>query len=166
MKRLTLKEMLENKVKLNEVIKTVKGTKAIEDTIKEAIKLDIPICVYGKECTGKTMILRAVLDIVPLFNSSENGDNLDIGEIEKEVLKGNIKYFTVHEAVIEQLKEKYSDRGLRKNIVLIKCKQDSNGVKYIENVTELITVDGKTDEIELVNIVKQKYNKISKVEAL
>ena len=142
----------------------VKGSNVAVDIIHEAIQKDnIRVGCIGLPGTGKTSVLKAVMQDIGYFNEKETCDEVIDERDAKFVTSKRCRFFTMHanniEDMIERLKLQ-SGKSVIEPCLIITCK-DSIDKKYIYAIDEITVLDGVNNINNLAICNKDKIHKIN-----
>ena len=135
-----------------EVIGCKKPEKLL-DFIKEEVDSGYKVICFGKQGSGKTLILKTILYQLGLFDEKATADDCDEARDIKNIANGKYKYSTITADSCEDVVQKFRDNNSDySNIILIQCEVvfDNKTEKYIKKITsvsEVLNIDG-----ELINI--------------
>ena len=149
MRHIKQEEILEVRdLNFREVIGCKKPEKLL-DFIKGEVDSDYKIICFGKQGTGKTLILKTILYQLGLFDENATVDNCDTERDIKNIANGRYKYTTISAESCDDVVNKFRDTDSNfSNLILIECDSvlDTKTNKYtkkIVGVTEILHKDGE-----------------------
>ena len=167
MKHIKREEVSEVRDYKLEKILGVKGAITVAEFIKQSIKTKkIKVACIGEPGTGKTLVLKVLLNELGYVEESETCDNIKSKEDFEYATSNKCKYFTSACMDITELVdrlEETSNCNISENYLVLDCVKDNNGERYVKAVYEITTINNDMVVKEIVVIHKERYRIIDEV---
>ena len=168
-KRITKQDVADvREIKLDDII-SLKGTKVVSEVINDALRMNKKIVCIGGQASGKTLLMRVLINKRCDFDEDSTCDDATTAEDYNFIASNKCKYATCYAKSTEDFLEAIKQRTGRDtigNCVVITRKIDTDThSKIITNIDEIVEYDGVNVINNIVDIHKDKYRKLSDLEA-